>query len=496
MMRRLAVLILALSALIGVSVSGPQPAHAADHDGIISSGVTVMCKAGGAIVEFFGGEKGPNADGKCKTLGAAVQMKAEKEWDEISDSLLGDVIKSAAGLAKWTIGHALTLGLEGPSLDLSTTGLWGGKATLAGMLVWLGLLIATAGVMWQLAKMAVTGQAKHLGRAFIGWGENFLISSLGVSLFGLLLKLGDAITDGLVQATFNENNAYARIVAVMIPAGVANPVAVGGVVGVLLLVGIVQMVMVFMRMSAIPVICLMLPIAGAGRAGGDATRKWAPALITSGLVIVVYKPIVAILICTGFSHFGHGETLTEWLRGVATLVLAVIAPVPLTRIFAPFGAAVGGGMAAGGASAALGAAASYFGRTRETGGGEAAAPDTPMAHARRVQMSMDGGGDDPPPPPPPPSPPTPSPPPKPLTPPDPSDPSDPSQPGGPQEPPQTPAIPGQASASTPAAVPATSSTATGAPGKGGSIGMAIQVIDGVNDVVQQASEEVGGGSGQ
>ncbi|MFF4648041.1 hypothetical protein [Streptomyces sp. NPDC001389] len=488
MMRRLAVLLLALAALIGVSA--PQPAAA--DEGIISSGIAAMCKAGGDIVEFFGGDKGPHADGKCETLGAVVEMKAHKEWDKISDSLLGDVIESAAGLAKWTIRHVLTLGLAGPSLNLKATGLWGGEATLAGMLVWLGLVIAAAGVMWQLAKMAVTGQVKHLGRAAVGWGESLLISTLGVSLFGLLLELGDAITNGLVQATFKEDDAYARIVAVMVPAGVANPIAVGAVVGVLLLLGIIQMVLVYMRLSAIPIICLMMPIAGAGRTGGDVTRKWAPALITSGLVIVVYKPIVAILICTGFSSFGHAETLTEWLRGAATLVLAVIAPIPLTRIFAPFGVAYGGGT--GGAGGFLGAAAGVFRRDDPIERGEGAAPATPVQHAALVAKSMDGGGDPG---------------------------AGKGVPGGPDglpgsdapgrggrggsggggegqqaPPPETPKIPVQTSTSTPSAVPVTSSAGAGVPGAAGAVGSGIQIMDGVNDVVRKTSEEVGGGNGQ
>lgn len=487
-MRRLAVLLLALAALTGVSA--PQPAAA--DEGIISSGIAAMCKAGGDIVDFFGGDKGPHADGKCKTLGAAVELKAHQEWDKISDSLLGDVIESAAGLAKWTIRHVLTLGLAGPSLDLKATGLWGGKATLAGMLVWLGLVIAAAGVMWQLAKMAVTGQVKHLGRAAVGWGESFLISTLGVSLFGLLLTLGDTITDGLVRATFEGNDAYARIVAVMVPTGVANPVAVGGLVSVLLLLGIVQMVMVFMRLSAIPIICLLLPIAGAGRTGGDVTRKWAPALITSGLVVIVYKPIVAILICTGFAQFGHGETLTEWLRGAATLVLAIVAPIPLTRLFAPFGVAYGGG--AGGAGALLGSAGGVFaGKEPPMDRGEVAAPATPMQHAAWVAKSMDGGGD-------------------------PgaakggasggpdglpgSDAPGRGGRGGPDRgdgqqapPPETPKIPAQTSATTPSAVPATSGSGAATPGAP-TVGIGIQIMDGVNDVVRKTTEEAGGGNGQ
>lgn len=493
-MRRLAVLLLALTAVIGVSA--PQPAAA---DGPISSGITKMCKVGGDIWEFFGGEKGPQADGKCRTLGAVVEMKAHEEWEKISNSLIGDVIKSGAGVAKWAIKKTLTLGLGGTSLNLRATKLWDedNPSPLAGMLVWLGLLIAVAGIMWNLAKMAVTGQTKYLGRAMAGWGENLLISMLGVSLFAILLTLGDVMTSGLVEATLKDNDGYERIIAVMVPVGAINPVAMGCVVAVLLLMGFIQMVMVFLRLSAIPIICLMLPIAGAGRTGGETTRKWAPSLITSGLVIIAYKPILAIIVCTGFAEFGKADGWMEWLRGAATLTLAIVAPAPLTRIFAPFGNAVGGAMAAGGASAALGAAAQFVGRKKDSAGsGEGAAPTTPMAHAAWVAKSMDSGGGQP----------------------SGAELSGPEGPagepgsgaprrggsGGPGQggegqqaaPPETAKIPVQTSATTPSAVPATNGTGTGAPGAAGALSIGIQVIDGVNDAIHKASEQVGGGDGR
>ncbi|MEU9037964.1 hypothetical protein AB0D45_24110 [Streptomyces sp. NPDC048352] len=449
------------------------------------------------VADFFG-HRDPKIEGKCRTLGAAVEVKAEKEWDKISDSLLGDVIESGAGLAKWAIKKVLTLGLTGPSVDLKKTGLWGGKAQLAGMLVWLGLLIAVAGVMWQLAKMALTGQVKHLGRAAAGWGENLLLSTIGVSLFALLLTLGDAFTDGLVEATFRDkDDAYARIVAVMVPTGVINPVAMAGIVGIILIIGVIQMIMVFLRLSAIPIICLLLPVAGGGRTGGDTTRKWAPNLITAGMVIVAYKPMLAIIVCTGFSSFGHAETLTEWLRGCATLTLAILAPGPLTKIFAPFGAAVGGGLAAGGAGAAFGAAVEFLGRKKQPAdGGEGAAPASAVEHADYVSRSMGGGGGGK------------------------SNPSDgdgdatdgPGQGGGPGgspgqgaqgrlTPPEAPKVPTQAGApsTAPEAVGAGTSTGTSTPAAGGlaeALKLGIVVMDGVNDSIQKASDAVGGGNGQ
>ncbi|MFF2331868.1 hypothetical protein, partial [Streptomyces sp. NPDC058103] len=99
-----------------------------------------------------------------------------------------------------------------------------------------------------LGKMAVTGQVKHLGRAMTGWVENIVLSAIGVSLFALLLVAADALSAGLVNATFaDDGKAYERILAVMMPNGISNPILMLGVVQVLLIVGFIQLVMVFLR---------------------------------------------------------------------------------------------------------------------------------------------------------------------------------------------------------------------------------------------------------
>ncbi|MFJ6709252.1 MULTISPECIES: hypothetical protein [unclassified Streptomyces] len=403
--RRFAAILLALVAVFGVSVSAPQPARA---DGIIGNTIEGACRIGtgpvlGTILHTGGkltGIGGLTGSDMCDAVGDAGEKAIKEAWKNVWDSVLGDMIKSAQDVTKWVIKKVLTFALLGPSVDLKGTGLWTGKATLAGMLVWLGLVIAAAGVIWQLAKMAVTGKAQHAGVAMRGWVENLFLSALGVSLFAFLLTLGDALSAGLVNATFKDDGqAYERIIAVLLPAAVSNPITLLCVVGVLLLIGFVLMVMIFLRQSAIPIICLLIPVAGGGRTGGEVTRKWAPTLITSGMVIVAYKPMVAVIICTGFAEFGHAKTLPEWLRGCATLLLAVIAPGPLTKIFAPFGAAVGAGMSAGGAGGALTAAAGYFagkaGGDDDSGGGDS--PSSAVEHARYVEQSMgsqNGGGGD------------------------------------------------------------------------------------------------------
>ncbi|MFI6209162.1 hypothetical protein ACIBAI_22610 [Streptomyces sp. NPDC051041] len=398
--RRLAALLLALVAVLGVSVSAPQPARA---DGPISNVIEGGCRAvtGPLLGIVTGGGQVPGQPGSitgsnlCDAVGKAGEKAMKKAWKNVWDSVLGDVIRAAQDVTKWVIKKVLTVALLGPSLDLEATGLFGKDATLAGMLTWLGLVIAAFGAMWQIGKMAVTGQSKHIGRAMLGWVENTILSAVGVGLIALLVSAGDALSTGLVNAVFEDDGrAYERITAVMVPVGVHNPITMLCIVAVLLLIGFIQLVMVFLRQSAIPIQCLLLPVAGGGRVGGDVTRQWAPRLITSICVVIAYKPILAVIICTGFAEFGHAKTLAEWLRGCATLVLAILAPGPLAKLFAPFGEAVGGGLAAGGASGAVGALAGYLGKGAKGGdGGDGrdgggARPATPMEHAQYVEQSM------------------------------------------------------------------------------------------------------------
>ncbi|CAM5376019.1 TrbL/VirB6 plasmid conjugal transfer protein OS=Streptomyces fumanus OX=67302 GN=GCM10018772_70830 PE=4 SV=1 [Streptomyces fumanus] len=510
--RRLASLLLALVAVLGLSVSAPQTARA---DGPIGDSIEAGCRiiSGpilGTILPGNAGGKAPGRPGSvtgwsgCDAVGKVGEEKVREEWNNIMESLLGDVIKSGVDVAKWVIKKTLTFALLGPSVDLAGTGLWTGDTTLAGMLTWLGLVIAVAGVIWNLGRMALTGQGKYAGRAMAGWVENFVLSFLGVSLFASLLVLGDALSAGLVNAVFkNDAEAYDRIVTVMLPTGVSNPMTLLCIVLVLLLVGFVQMVMIFLRLSAIPIICLLIPVAGGGRTGGEATRKWAPALITAGMVIVAYKPMVAVIICTGFAEFGEAKTLTEWLRGCATLVLAVLAPGPLTKVFAPFGAAAGAGLSAGGASGALSAAASYFGGKSGAKGDKGSAGEggdrqaDAIRHMQMVEQNMgprsrgqggDGGS---------------------------------GKDGGQGSDAQTQAsrnqtgrVPGQTgpegapgadAASTGGKAAGTSNgtasgggtaAAGGAAAGAGVVGAGIQILDGVNDAVQSGSGQMGGGNQQ
>ncbi|MBD9701341.1 hypothetical protein IHE56_04385, partial [Streptomyces sp. ID01-12c] len=369
MIKRLAAVLLTLIAVLAVALAPPAAADEGDG-GLIGGVVEATCKAGGTGIINSIVEATTDTD-LCEKVGDGAGKTVKAAWKAVQDSIIGDFLVAAQDAAKWLIKKMLTVSLMGPSLNLEDTGLFGKGVTLGGMMIWLGWVIATFGLMWQLGKMAVTGQMKYAGQALVGFVQNALITGIGLTIVATLLKLGDAMTAGLVEGTFgNDGAAYEQIIGVMVPVGIKNPAIVLGVVLVLLLVGFVQMVLVFLRQAAIPIQCLLLPIAGAGRVGGDATRQWAPRLITSICVVIAYKPILAVIICAGFAQFGNSATLSAWLRGLATLVLAVLAPGPLTKLFAPLGAEMGAGLAAGGALGAAANVGSYIGKGSDSGGSD------------------------------------------------------------------------------------------------------------------------------
>ncbi|MFD6874327.1 MULTISPECIES: hypothetical protein [unclassified Streptomyces] len=497
MSRRLISLLLALAFVLGLGASAspawaddptPRPSHSrgvgeAVLDGVCRHTVGSFLDNASKVIGGIGGND------FCRASAKVVAKEVNEAWKSIQDSIFGDFITACTDVTKWLLKLSFTSMLINPSIDLNATGLWNkesGRTGLAGALAWLGLVVAAGGFVWQLGRMAVTGQMKHAGRAMAGWAENMLISAVGVGLIALLLQLGDEMSRGLVKMTFySGEEGWKDMEALMVPKDLANPIQAAGVTAVLIPFAFLQILSMFLRELAIPILALMLPIAGAGRVGGDTLRKWLPALITSVLVIVAHKPLLAIIMCTGYAQVGN-PGLLEWLRGCVTMLLALIAPLPLMKVFMPFGMAVGSGMSAGGgASGALAGAAGFFAGGSKKGG-ESSAPSGPdssssssssspsgpppgppsaVAHAQYVERNRKRGDDD-----------------------------EPEGGVGPVPGPRKPG--GGGGTSGQAAEGEAASTGSAAAGGPAAIVLAttIEVIDGVNNTIKSASDTAGGGS--
>ncbi|MEY6563803.1 hypothetical protein AB8B12_02315 [Streptomyces sp. PGLac3x] len=312
----------------------------------------------------------------CERLGVATEAGLKEAWASVWESIVGDIIRVCVDAVKWLIKKTMTFALQGPTVNLEETGLFGPGATLAGMLVWLGWVIAAFGVMWQLGRMAVSGQSKYAGRALLGWFENMAVTAVGVSLMALLIVGVDKATTGLVDLTFDSaNNAHVDISATMVFGATAaslagfNPMLIGGAVLVVLILGFITMAILFLRDIAIPIQALLLPVAGGGRTGGETTQKWLPKLCTASLSVIFSKFLIAVILCAGFAGMDGATSLVAWFRGAITYGLACAAPFMLMKFFQPLGMAVGSGLAMGGALGAAANIATLMEKSRAGGGG-------------------------------------------------------------------------------------------------------------------------------
>ncbi|MFI2077677.1 hypothetical protein [Streptomyces triculaminicus] len=358
--------------------------------------------------------------------------------------------------------------------------------TLQAILFGIGVMIATLLTIIQGIRTAIRRKGTPLLEALQGLMVAVLACGIGVVVIDSLLVASDVLTEEILDVGFNgKENATDVIVASLLPT-MQNPMAVILMAMIVLLVGLVQVVLLFLRQAAIPIQAVILPIAASGQVGGATTRQWLPRLATAILTIIAYKPLAAVIISVGFIEMANAPTMVDWIRGVVTLLLSIFALKSLMGVFAPIGASIAGGGGSGMLGSLLSAASSFLGARSGSGGGSSA-PTDPVKFANRDH----GGG-----------PPTAGGPPsagdggaavqhsqsndKPEP------PGEGGASGGPGTPPGQPGAPGAAGAEGAAAGAAKSGTSSGKAAAGGPVGIAIIAAETAHKGVQSAGDTVGG----
>ncbi|XYC23668.1 hypothetical protein ACSHXC_43420, partial (plasmid) [Streptomyces sp. HUAS TT7] len=188
-------------------------------------------------------------------------------------------------------------------------------------------------------------------------------------------------------------NVPDRIVKILIPAAIENPMGVLVIALTVLAVGGIQLVMLFLRQASIPIQALLLPIAGAGQLGGESSRQWLPRLFTAIMVVIIYKPMAALIMAVGFTEMANGSGIVDFIRGVVTLALSVIALKSLLALFAPLGMSMGNAVSSGGGFAgALSLAGSALGASLGSRGGGGGSSTSAADHAKHMDRNGPGGG--------------------------------------------------------------------------------------------------------
>ncbi|MEV4437895.1 hypothetical protein AB0K09_02580 [Streptomyces sp. NPDC049577] len=370
--------------------------------------------------------------GAAAAAGCDVAEKAiDKAFDEaVVKPLTNSIVKPIAdGMANFTADifkTTLAWWLYMPSVQVKDTGIierpkcdkksaeekkkdprCSGKSSNGGMnsislqalLLGIGVMIATLLTIFQGIRTVIRRKGAPLMEALQGLVMMAIVCAIGITVVDSLLLASDKLTDEILDVGFNgKGNTTAVITKVMLPAN-TNPVATILLALMALIVGLVQVIMLFLRQAAIPIQALLLPIAASGQAGGQTSRQWLPRIITAIMSIIVYKPMAALILAVGFTEMVKAPTMVDWTRGAVTLVLSILAMKSLLNIFAPFGAAVAGGVnGAAVIGGLIGAAGSMLG-ARGGGGGKgdgASGPTSPVQHAKDMEKQGPGPNNPPP----------------------------------------------------------------------------------------------------
>ncbi|MFE3441375.1 hypothetical protein ACFXNY_34015, partial [Streptomyces sindenensis] len=249
--------------------SAPQTVPAWDWIGTIKCGSQFLPNApktpGGAIECVKMAVKGVEKGTDLAKEGASEATKA------LANTVIGDAAKSLAEFAAEFMRVTFGWWLMTDSVQVKDSGVLGDpddptkSLSLHVLMVGIGAGIATILVMFQGIKMIIQRKGAPLAQIIQGLLVNLVVSAAGVGIIEALLIASDQLTKAILYVGFGGGTDIpARMASVMLPA-IGNPMGLLIVALIALIVGGIQVVMLFLRQAAIPIQALLLPIAGAGQ---------------------------------------------------------------------------------------------------------------------------------------------------------------------------------------------------------------------------------------
>ncbi|WP_329151256.1 hypothetical protein OG275_38120 (plasmid) [Streptomyces niveus] len=348
-------------------------------------------------------------NGECvkKATGGTVDLHKEvlsAPAKAVANSVLGDAAESMAEFTAEFIEISFTWWLMTPSVQVKDSGVLGDPnkpqdptkyLSLHAVMVGIGIMIAIMLTIFQGIRIIIQRKGAPVAQLIQGFLINALVSAAGVAIIDALLIASDSLTMTILKVAFGGDDAPKRMAVMLLPA-IGNPMGLLAVALIALVVGGIQVVTLFLRQAAIPIQALLLPIAGSGQLGGESSRQWLPKLFTAIMVIITYKPMAALIIAVGFTEIKHGSGIIDFVRGIVTLVLSVVALKSLMALFAPLGMSMGNAVSSGGG---LGGALSMVGgaMASQMGGAGGAGADgggstSAASHAAHMDRNGPAGG--------------------------------------------------------------------------------------------------------
>jgi hypothetical protein len=266
----------------------------------------------------------PLACGAGRAAGAVATGVAGSALEELAAGFTEGAESLLRGVFGWWLGT--------PSVSVEDSGV----LALQGVLLGVAAAVGVALVCVQGIRLVLTRRGAPLAELVQGAIVAAFVVAAGVAVLDLALVAADDLADTILAAAFGGTDDVVERMAQVLFAGGIGSAALALVFAVIVIVvGLAQAVLLFLRQAAIPLLALLFPLVAAGQLGPASTRRWLPAVVGAALAIVVYKPLVALVLAAGFLEIGEGNTVVDVIRGFTTLALSVIALPALLRVFTP-----------------------------------------------------------------------------------------------------------------------------------------------------------------
>jgi hypothetical protein len=316
---------------------------------------TAVLTVAGTSVALVPPAEAQVADVKClitPALCVAGELVGDAAGAAVSSAVDG-AARAFGEAAAWVIREVFGWWLRTPSVSIESSGV----LQLQGIMLGLAALVGVALVTIQGIRMMVTRKGTPLAELIQGWFIAALITTVGVAVVDAALIAGDELAEWILTRGFASTDELVdRMVSVLFGPSVTTSAGLLFVFAlVVMLVGLVQAILLFLRQAAIPLLALMFPIVAVGQLGPAGTRKWLPMVAAAVVAIVLYKPLVALILAAGFTQLSSGDSLVDVVRGFVTLALSVIALPAMLRIFSPIAGNVAASVGAGSGLLAAGA---------------------------------------------------------------------------------------------------------------------------------------------
>ena len=322
--------------------------------------------------------------------GALAGGTVSSVGNSVVDGLAASFGQGAATVVREVFGWWLRT----PTVSIADSGVLKLQGVMLGLAAVVGMILVTV----QGIRLMVSRKPGPLGELVQGSIVAAVVTVAGVGMVDAALVAGDRLAESILTQGFaSSDKLVERMVTVLTgdQSGVTGGLLLLFAV-VVILVGLVQAVLFFLRQAAVPLLAVMFPIIAVGQLGPASTRQWLPKVLTVVLAIVVYKPLVALILSVGFVEIADGSSVLDVVRGIVTLALSVLALPAMLKLFAPLGVVGANALTAGSGGALLGAAASVGTmlamRGHGTPGDTSAAQQAAHVQATGPTGSPTGGG--------------------------------------------------------------------------------------------------------